>query len=74
MNTDNVLNGMKMVVLWEDMRDLCQGRSQCDSDEQQGIEKCPYRSGKSCDMISTEKVLKTASGVFREYLSEVEVL
>ena len=74
MNTDKVLNGMKMVVLWADMRDLCQGRSPCDSDEQQGIEKCPYRSGKSCDMISTEKVLKTASGVFREYLSEVEGL
>ena len=74
MNTDKVLNGMEMVVLWADMRDLCQGRSQCDSDEQQGIEKCPYRSGKSCDMISTETVLKAVSGVFREYLSEVEGL
>ena len=74
MNTDKVLNGMKMVVLWADMRDLCQGRSQCDSDEQQGIEKCPYRSGKSCDMISTEKVLKSVASVFREYLSEVEGL
>ena len=74
MNTDKVLNGMKMVVLWADMRDLCQGRSQCDSDEQQGIEKCPYRSGKSCDMVSTEKVLKSVASVFREYLSEVEGL
>ena len=74
MNMNKVFDGMKMLVLWQEQRDICDGRSQCDADERQGIEKCPYRSGKSCDMISTEKVLKTASGVFREYLSEVEGL
>ena len=71
---NKVFDGMKMLVLWQEQRDICDGRSQCDADERMGIEKCPYRSGKSCDMVSTEKVLKTVSGVFREYLSEIDIL
>ena len=74
MNMNKVFDGMKMLVLWQEQRDICDGRSQCDADESRGIEKCPYRQGKSCDMVSTEKVLKTASGVFREYLSEIDIL
>ena len=74
MNMNKVFDGMKMLVLWQEQRDICDGRSQCDADERQGIEKCPYRQGKSCDMVSTEKVLKSVASVFREYLSEVEEL
>lgn len=72
MNTDKVLYAMQLVVKWTEMKDLCEGRSQCTADESKGVESCPFRTGKSCDMVSTEKVMRSASDVFQEYLAEIE--
>lgn len=57
---EKVIQAMKVLVEWRNLKDLCDDRSSCDG--------CPYNVYHTCDMISTDEMMRRVADVFVEYL------
>lgn len=57
---EDVIDTMKLVVQWHDMRYMCLSRSSCIG--------CPYHGKMLCNRYSTEDIMLVASAIFRDYL------
>ena len=55
-----VIEAMLLIVKWAEMKEFC--------DKHEGCQDCPYDLVKSCDIVSTDYVLKESAKVFRRYI------
>lgn len=62
--TAKVIEAMLLIVRWAEMMELCKNRTSCDG--------CPYNLTKSCDVVSTNYVLKESASIFRTYINGKE--
>lgn len=58
-----VIEAMLLIVRWAEMKELC---------EKTSCEDCPYNLTKSCDIVSTDYVLKESARIFRSYINGKE--
>lgn len=58
--TQEVIDAMRLVVDWQEMYDQCKEREHCLG--------CGYLESRSCDLISTEAMIKTVSGIFKKHI------
>lgn len=57
---EDVINGMKVMVEWNKLKDFCNLRTNC--------KDCPYFKHRYCSSVTTEAVMKIAESKFREFL------
>ena len=57
---DSVIDAMRLIVDWQDMREICMHRTTCIG--------CIYHGRMTCNRYNTEQIMRMAAEIFRDYL------
>jgi len=57
---DSVIDAMRLIVDWQDMREICMHRTTCIG--------CIYHGRMTCNRYNTEQIMRMSAEIFRDFL------